>query len=224
MHAHRTKLCTLLALVVPLAGWQAEQAAPAPTEAVAARAPRSAPPGSTPSPVPTTRAAYCADVGGLARVCTHRENGRSVVCDLRAGSHPADSRCFGWPDNTQMHTFPKRSKGGRKTGGSRKRDPKAVAERKALVEEVRARFAAAATIWDVIAIAGAGPVYCDAIGKLECGWHANRRTPGYVPLARYAEAPGKKIDMVCTFDLAGRLEGPGACRAWAGVQVIRRAR
>jgi len=60
-------------------------------------------------------------------------------------------------------------------------------------------FAGARDLDDIIALVGAGPVWCLGGETLECGWFATRRTPGYVTVARFAGVAGRKVALTCAF-------------------------
>lgn len=154
-----------------------------------------------------TEPLYCADVAAGQRVCTwHEREGTHVVCGFDAMGGRTAVPCLRRADNTSMEVFP----GGKGPLRKQKKQPPREPLRTGAARQVDG----AADIWAVTDLVGAGPVSCRSADALICAWFATRRTPGYVTLARFANAPGKKIGMVCTFQPDGT-RSAGSCSAEA---------
>lgn len=155
-----------------------------------------------------SRPLYCAELSPELRVCTwHERRTRHVVCEFDGEGRRTSEPCLRLDDNESMRVFPTRPTGANR--GARRSEPSR--------EEVRAEalrlLEAVPDVRGMVRLVGAGPVWCRRGEHLTCAWHAVRRTPGYVTLARVADAPGKKIGLVCRFELDGSSGGPGSCRA-----------
>ncbi|MBW2494171.1 MAG: hypothetical protein JRE43_05425 [Deltaproteobacteria bacterium] len=89
------------------------------------------------------------------------------------------------------------------------------AKKKEICQEEFAALETAQSVRQVSEFVGAGPKSCSTDGEhLVCTWHAVRRTPGYISLARITRAPGKKLDMTCQFQDRGQSRDAGSCRAY----------
>jgi hypothetical protein len=148
---------------------------------------------------------YCAHVAGDAQLCTwHVRRREHVVCELAADGQRTAAPCLRRPDNESMLTFPSGSGPG-PTVWSRP-------SRSRLRHAARTELADARTLDDMVRLVGAGPVWCEQGEQLACGWYVRRRTPGYITVARAADAPGRKVGLVCRFAPDG---SPAACTAAA---------
>jgi len=135
---------------------------------------------------------YCASLPGDRRVCTwHERKTQHLVCEFDASSVRTAKPCLQSPANESMRTY---TKSDRK--GARQPRTGIAAEEK---QAARLAFAGARDLDDIIALVGAGPVWCLGGETLECGWFATRRTPGYVTVARFAGVAGRKVALTCAF-------------------------
>jgi hypothetical protein len=152
---------------------------------------------------------YCASIAADRQICTWHE-GRShhYVCELDAEGRRIGESCFRQEDNTSMVTFPRSVE---KYSGRWRRMKK-----KEVCEAEFAALEAVQSVREVSEFVGAGPKSCSVDGeRLVCTWHAARRTPGYVSLARITRTPGKKVDMTCEFKDHGQTRESGTCRAYS---------
>lgn len=150
---------------------------------------------------------YCAQISAERTFCTWRDRrAHHLVCEFDANSFRTGKPCVRRPNNDSMRTYPPNTgKGARKRNDAAK-----ISARK----EARSALEATKNIDDVVRLVGAGPMWCQRNDRLLCGWHAARKTPGYVTLARVADSPGRKVALTCTFEANGS-SIPGACRAEA---------
>jgi hypothetical protein len=151
---------------------------------------------------------YCATINESRRICTwHVERRHHVVCELDPSEQPAGASCSYQEDNSRMLVFPSLGSKGQQGGAG------GSSQKRAFRKAARARLEAARTLAQVNGLVGAGPKVCQGEEPLTCTWHAVRRTPGYITLARIANAPGKKIDLICKFTDGGKSREAGACGA-----------
>lgn len=150
---------------------------------------------------------FCALVGGGRQLCTwHVGNSFHLVCELDGDGKTVGDPCVRRDDNVSMSTFSrKRSKF---HSGTRRRK-----ERREAGEEAIAELDEAQSLRQVVELVGAGPRWCHSGASLTCTWHLVRRTPGYITIARVANAPGKKLDLICRFNESGETRDDGSCRA-----------
>lgn len=141
---------------------------------------------------------FCARIGEQGRVCTwHHRRQEHVVCAFGLPALAQElmgETCLRTPDNENMQTF----RVTRSRKGARR-----YPDRKQQRTEARAALDRAERLADVIRLVGAGPRWCAADGSgpasLACSWHLVRRTPGYNLFGRAANAPGKKLNLLCSF-------------------------
>jgi hypothetical protein len=148
---------------------------------------------------------YCAFIAADRQICTWHE-GRShhYVCELDSEGRRVGELCIQRDDNTSMVTFRGTA---RNHSGRRRR-----MEKKEICQTEFAALEAAKSVLEVCEFVGAGPRSCSVDGEdITCTWHAVRRTPGYISLARIARAPGKKVDMTCKFKEHGESRESGTC-------------
>jgi len=151
---------------------------------------------------------YCASIADDRRICTWHE-GRShhYVCELDSEGLRVGEPCIRQDDNTAMVTFPRSVE---KYSGRWRREK--------IMEVCEAEFAAleaAKSVRAVCEFVGAGPKSCSSDGEdLTCTWHAVRRTPGYISLARITRSPGKRFDMTCKFRDHGQTRDDGTCHVY----------
>ncbi len=141
---------------------------------------------------------YCATVPGR-QICTwHEKRTQHVVCNFDETGIRIDRWCLITSDNELMITFP---------GPAPRR--KARTANRDLRNAAREKLGALRTLDDVIELVGAGPAWCGVGEMITCGWRLARRTPGYILFARVANAPGKKLDVLCRFDRSGGILSDG---------------
>jgi len=151
---------------------------------------------------------YCASIATDRQICTWHE-GRSYhyVCELDSEGRRVGEPCIRRDDNTSMITFPRSVE---KYSGRWRR-----MKQKEVCEAEFAALEAAKSVREVSEFVGAGPRSCSVADEdLVCTWHAARRTPGYISLARISHTPGKKIDMTCEFKDHGQTRESGTCHAY----------
>jgi len=152
---------------------------------------------------------YCAAIGDDRHICTWHE-GRSyhLVCELDSEGQLVEEPCIRRDDNVSMYTYPDRKVKKR----SRLSDARM---RRKLCQEEFSALEAAKSIRQVSEFVGAGPNWCQISGDaLTCTWHAVRRTPGYISLARIVSTTHSKIDMNCKFKKNGQNREDGTCHAY----------
>jgi hypothetical protein len=141
---------------------------------------------------------YCATVPGR-QICTwHEQRTRHVVCDFDEAGIRTERWCLRTSDNEVMLSFPDPAH--RRKARTTKRD---------LRNAAREKLGTLRILDDVIELVGAGPAWCRVGEKITCGWKIVRRTPGYILFSRVANAPGKKLDVLCRFDRSGGLLSDG---------------
>jgi hypothetical protein len=151
---------------------------------------------------------YCASIAADRQICTWHEGRFShFVCELDSEGRVVGEPCIRRDDNTTMTTF----RDAEIYPPGRRRTQK--------VKEIcRTEFTAleaAKSIREVGEFVGAGPKSCSVDGEdITCKWHAVRRTPGYISLARIARAPGKKLDVTCAFKANGQSRESGTCHVY----------
>lgn len=151
---------------------------------------------------------YCAFISADRQICTwHEGRSRHYVCELDSEGRPVGDFCIQRDDNTSMVTY--RGTAGNDTGRRRRM------EKKEMCQAEFSALEAAKSVREVCEFVGAGPKSCFVAGEeVTCTWHAARRTPGYISLARIAHAPGKKVDMTCKFKEHGQNRESGTCHAY----------
>jgi hypothetical protein len=151
---------------------------------------------------------YCAFIAADRQICTwHEARSRHFVCELDSEGRLVGELCIQQDDNTTMTTFPETAK--YRTG--RRRQMK----KKEMCQTEFAALEAAKSVRELCEFVGAGPRSCHVSGEdITCTWHAVRRTPGYISLARIARAPGKKVDMTCKFNDRGQSRESGTCHVY----------
>ena len=151
---------------------------------------------------------YCASIAADHRICTwHEGRTQHYVCEFDAEGRRIGEPCIQQDDNTSMVTYPRSVE---KYSGRWRREK--------IMEVCEAEFAAleaAKSVREVSGFVGAGPKSCSIDGEdLGCTWHAVRRTPGYISLARITRTPGDKVDMTCRFKDHGETRESGSCHAY----------
>ncbi|MFP8878487.1 MAG: hypothetical protein AAEJ52_19285 [Myxococcota bacterium] len=142
-------------------------------------------------------------------ICTWhlRARGEHIVCYFDVTEPSVNRPCLRTNDNLSMLVFPQRRF--LKVTGLRP-----TSRQLQLSEEAKQQLDDSSTLEAVVKLIGAGPIWCRKGDALVCGWHAVRRTPGYITLARIAGAPGKKLAVVCRFAPDGLAREPGSCRVF----------
>ena len=137
---------------------------------------------------------YCATVPGR-QICTwHEKRTQHVVCDFDEAGIRTERWCLKTSDNEVMSSFP---------GPPHRR--KARTSNRDLRNAAQEKLGALRTLDDVIELVGAGPASCRVGETITCSWKLVRRTPGYILFSRVANAPGKKLDVLCRFDGSGEV-------------------
>jgi hypothetical protein len=151
---------------------------------------------------------YCAFIAADRQICTwHEGKSNHFVCELDSEGRLVGELCIRRDDNTSMTTFPSTAKN---RSGRRRR-----MEKKKVCETEFAALEAAKSVREVCEFVGAGPRSCSVNAEdITCTWHAVRRTPGYISLARIARAAGKKVDMTCQFKEHGQSRESGTCHVY----------
>ena len=151
---------------------------------------------------------YCASIADDRQICTwHERNTHHYVCELDAEGRRVGDQCIHRLDNTSMSTFRGTTN---YISGRRRRMMKTE-----MCQTEFTALEAAKSIRQVCEFVGAGPKTCVVDGEeITCNWHAVRRTPGYISLARIARAPGKKLDMTCKFKERGENRESGTCQVY----------
>jgi hypothetical protein len=151
---------------------------------------------------------YCAAIAADHRICTwHEGRYRHHVCEFDSEGKRVGEPCIQQDDNTTMTTFPRSVE---KYSGRLRR-----AKKREVCEAAFAALETAKSVREVNEFVGAGPKSCSVEGgHLSCTWHAVRRTPGYISLARISHASGKKIDMTCKFEDGGQSRDSGTCHLY----------
>jgi hypothetical protein len=157
---------------------------------------------------PISSPIHCAFIAADRQICTwHEGRSRHFVCELDAEGRLVGEPCIQQDDNTTMTTFPETAKN--RTGRRRRM------AKKGMCQTEFAALEAAKNVREVCEFVGAGPKSCDVNGEgITCTWHAVRRTPGYISLARIAHAAGKRIDMTCKFSEHGQNREGGTCHVY----------
>jgi hypothetical protein len=157
---------------------------------------------------------YCAFIENDRQFCTwHEASALHLVCELDAKGRLIGEPCIRQDDNTSMHVFPSDNKTGRP-------DRISPGKRRRMCEASLSTLNAAQSIRQVSEYVGAGPKSCHIDGDTTtCTWHAVRRTPGYIALARIVKTKSKKIDLICEFSENGKSRGDGSCRVGIAFQT-----
>jgi hypothetical protein len=157
---------------------------------------------------------YCAARSEAQRICTwHSQSNRHVVCRLdRRGDRVAPRESY--LDNDKMQTYPRQKRHVR-------RQKRRVRNKELQAQAVEELEQAEESLSGVIDLVGAGPVWCGSEAEnLICGWHAIRRTPGYITLSRVSDAPDQKLGMICRFTAAGDRTTRGCVVEISGVPPL----
>lgn len=145
---------------------------------------------------------FCASISEGHQICTwlYRKS-EHIVCEYGT-TRLLGGSCVRSPDNEAMHTFARSKRGKGAHRPPDRREQRAAA---------RATVEGAKRLADVIRLVGAGPRWCAAGSSLTCSWFLTRRTPGYNTFGRYANAPGKKLNLLCAFSGPTEARAPGSC-------------